>query len=545
MNPNPILQYFKKEQSHRIILLITCLFVAALGVIAFIVPPGIDPDPCWGFLVMHSMQLGNAFNLMLSPDPHNIAKDHFEFLAWWSPGQYMVPYFFISLFKVNTGKAVVLTIVTCNLLGLTGFYKLFTKLGFSKWLSAICIAFMASQLFFFTAFTYFAGGEVLLFAFLGWFLYGCFSIKQITWQALVFVFIGGLVGFFAKSSVLWMYAASVACIWVNVSLQQTLYNPKLQSQKQQPQKTIIAWLKNGLLLAIPFICAIAVIYICYLSKGDNPTSDQGPILIRPETFGYPLASPILSIFSVDELVHGLLYQTDGPSVPYNWAVIIMFICSVCCIVYSFFIGKLSPDKKYPIVIIWFYILGTLFFSYMYLKQATISYEGRHFRMIGILFLPGFVYLLFKTKITRVLFFMMWACYVYLAISGFKNDVHGNSISGRGPVSGLTQQLYSQDMLNELKRLDEAHHNDAVFVLTSSDIALEVIHNRVITIDDGTPDVEVARLKFAGKIAGPIYIITPTSYIKSGRLAIITKCLVDYPHFSTKQISHEYSLSISE
>ncbi|MDB5274962.1 MAG: hypothetical protein JWO58_3329, partial [Chitinophagaceae bacterium] len=136
-------------------------------------------------------------------------------------------------------------------------------------------------------------------------------------------------------------------------------------------------------------------------------------------------------------------------------------------------------------------------------------------------------------------------YLYLGISGFKNEVHGNSISGRGPVSGLTQQLYSQAMLNELKKLDEAHHNDAIFVLTSSDIALEVIHNRVITIDDGTPDSEYLRFKFAGKIAGPIYIITPASYIKNGRLALIIKSFVDYPHFSTKQVNPEYSLSTSD
>jgi hypothetical protein len=537
MNLNPILQYFKKDQ-HRILILITCLFVVVLGTMAFITPPGIDPDPCWGFLVMHGMEQGHPFNMLVSPDPHNIAKDHYEFLAWWSPGQYLLPYFFKTLFGVNNGRAVALTITTCGLLGIAGFYKLFTRLGFSKWLSAISVAFIASQLFSFMAFTYFTGGEVLLFAFLGWFLYGCFGIKNINWQALIYVFIGGLIGFIAKSSVLWMFAAAVGCIWVNVSLNQTFYSNKktLWDHKQ----TLWTWLKNGLLLAIPFISALAVIYICYLSKGDNPTSDQGPVLIRPETFGFPLASPIVAGFSVDELFHGLIYQTDAPTISYHWAVMLLLVFSVCCIAYLFFVGRLSPDKKYVIVLISFYVLGTLFFSYMYLKQATISYEGRHFRMIGLLFMPGFIYLLFKTKLTRVLFFMLWGAYICIGVVTFYVDYNGNKLSPKGP-SGLSQQVYDKATINELLRLDILHPNNAVFVVTGPDMAMEIKQNRVITIDDETPESIYTTQKFAGK-AGTLYIFTPNNYNKNGKLQAIIKSFVGYHHFTFKHIGKDYCLS---
>ncbi len=211
----------QKDKPHRILLAITCLCVVLLGVMAFAVPPGADPDPCWGFLVMHNMEQGNLFNLLLIPNPENIAKSHTEFLSWWSPGQYLFPYLFKSLLKVDTGHAISLTVAICNLLGLAGFYKLFKQLGFTQWIATISIAFIASQLFFIMPFVYYLGGEVLLFAFMGWFLYGCFSFKKITWQLLVFVFLGLLLGFLSKSSVLWMYAAGITCLWINSSVEET------------------------------------------------------------------------------------------------------------------------------------------------------------------------------------------------------------------------------------------------------------------------------------------------------------------------------------
>src|SRR6202012_41135 len=108
-----------------------------LGVLILAVPPGAFPDPSWGFQVMRGMEQGYHFNLLVSPDPDNIAKNQSDFLSWWSPGQYLLPYFFKSVFKINTGHAVALTISLCSALGLAGFYQLFKRLGFSKWIAAI------------------------------------------------------------------------------------------------------------------------------------------------------------------------------------------------------------------------------------------------------------------------------------------------------------------------------------------------------------------------------------------------------------------------
>jgi len=519
-----------KDHPHRILLLFVSLCVVLLGILIFAVPPGTDPDPCWGFMIMNSMEHGGHFNLLVSPAQNNIANNRYEFLSWWSPGQYMLPYFFKSLLKVTTGQAVSLTIAICGLVGLMGYYKLFTQLGFTKWIAAISIAFIASQLLFISPFTYYLGGESPIFAFMGWFLYGCFSFKKITWQLLVFIFLGGLIGFFAKSSFLWMYAAGLACVWINLSLYETPH--------PYAKKGVLKWLKNGSLLAIPFICAIAVIYIFYLSKGDNPTSDQGSYLIRPETFGYPLASPLLSAFSVDEYLGGLLDLSSGASMPHHKAVIVVLIAAFFSLAYLFLTTKLSPGTKYRLAFCVFYGTGVVFFTYMYLKQATISYEGRHFRIIGLLFIPGFVYMLFKTKVTRALFFVAWIFFIYTAFNFFKEGYKANREDARGNT-GLAQQVYDKAALSEIVKLDK-YNRGAIFVLTSSDIGAEINNNRVITFDNDTPIQSIADLKYHGT-AGPLYILMPASYLTNGREKAILSTFLNYNSFTCKQLSPGYYL----
>lgn len=538
---------FKKPLDQHILLAFTFLSVILMGMLSFAVPPGADPDPCRGFLVMHSMEQGGGFNLLTMPSPQNIAKNYAIFLAWWSPGQYLFPFFFKTLLRVNTGHAVALVVSICNLTGLAGFYTLFKKLGFSNWVAAVSTAFIASQLFFILPFVYYPGGEVLLFAFMGWFLYGCFSFEKITWQVFVFLFFGLLTGFCCKSSVLWMFAAGMACMWINISLnlpQQLPAEPAQTSEMLRrtlpAKKTLLMWLRNGILLAIPFMAAMGIIYSFYLLKGPNPSDTSGRFVVKPETFSFPLASPIHSAFSVDEWLGGLIYHPDGlPLTSYRVAVFILFILAFCSIVFIALIVRHSPGRKYVISLLTFYILGALFFSYMFLKQATITYEGRHFRIIGLLATPGIIYLLLKTRLTRILFFATWIVLAGIGINLFMNEFNENREAPRGN-SGLSQQGFDEAALKEIMKIDHSHHN-ALFVVTAPDLALEVSNNRVLIIEaENLTSKALSNLKYSG-FGGPLYVLMPRGYVADGKKTKIIKTFVNYHNFSVKQLSDSYYL----
>src|ERR1700749_1638148 len=117
----------EKQNLSRIIVGAIFTLVLVLGVLLFLSPPSVFPDPANGFHVMRSMEMGGGFNRLISPDQEDISKNTVQFLTWWSPGQYLMPYAFKEIFGVNTGQASALTIILCQLIGLAGLYAFFKK----------------------------------------------------------------------------------------------------------------------------------------------------------------------------------------------------------------------------------------------------------------------------------------------------------------------------------------------------------------------------------------------------------------------------------
>ncbi|MGZ3822381.1 MAG: hypothetical protein ACXVB6_17440, partial [Mucilaginibacter sp.] len=206
-----------KKDLSRIILGGILTIVIVLGVLLYVAPPSVFPDPANGFRVMQSMEAGGSFNHLVSPDQEDIAKNSSEFLSWWSPGQYLAPYAFKLAFGVNTGQASALTITLCQLIGLTGLFVFFKKIGFTPLVSALSLLFIACQQFFVVPYVFYNGGEILFFAFSGWFLYGCTVIKGPGLQLVLFVLFTGWAGFFCKSSMLWMYGSGLLYLWIRLS----------------------------------------------------------------------------------------------------------------------------------------------------------------------------------------------------------------------------------------------------------------------------------------------------------------------------------------
>ena|ERR1700748_742366 len=220
-----------RQQFPKIIIGVLFALIIVLGILLFISPPSVFPDPANGFQVMRCMEMGGKFNIMITPNQDDFSKNNLTYLTWWSPGQYLVPYVFKQLFGFNTGQASAVTITLCQLLGLTGFYAFFKKAGFTSTIAVISVLFIACQQFFVVPYVFYNGGEILFFAFTGWFLYGCTALKATGWHLLLFVLFAGWVGFICKSSFMWIYFGGLLFLWLKLSLQ---------------QKKISEWVKNGI-----------------------------------------------------------------------------------------------------------------------------------------------------------------------------------------------------------------------------------------------------------------------------------------------------------
>ena len=516
-----------KDQLPKIVLPLLIGLTAIAGIFTLMHPMAIFPDPSWGLQVMHAMEQGGGFNLKVGPDQQNMADNYGEFLSWWSPGQYLLPYFFKSLLNLNTGRACVVAITFCEISGLFGFYSFFRKAGFSKAISSISIAFVASQLFYITPFVFYNGGEVLLFGFGGWFLYGCLRFtRPKSWQMIVFILLSGWVGFFCKSSFMWVYAAGLCFIWIRTS---------------RVHRFLGKWLINAIWLGLPAVISFATIYFCYLSRGQTPASGGTGLKLLWETFAFPLASPLIAGFSIDELVHGFLFHPDGALFTYTNAVAIIAVLAAGSIFVISRILKTVPGADYRLMLIVFYVVSVLFFSVSFLRQLSISYEGRHFRMMGLLFIPGAIYLVSRLYTPyRVLFAVLWAFILFSSLQYVINGYQVNKDEGAHGVSGLTQQFLDQESLNELIKLDNTSKH-AVFVFISPDLGLEVQHNRVITLE---PISQAMKINYddyqhCGH-SGPLYIFLPSSY-KGAKATMILKSFEDYRGFHFTQLSEDYVL----
>ncbi|WP_114936274.1 hypothetical protein [Mucilaginibacter endophyticus] len=516
----------QKLQAHQIILLVVSGIVFIMGVMLIIAPAAIYPDPSKGFQVMRSMELGSAFNISVKPNQNDISKNTSEFLAWWSPGQYLVPYFFKLIFGVNTGRASSIVTLLFSLSGIFGFYCFFKKAGFTPIISALSVLFIFIQVSFFTPYVFYNGGEVLLLGYTGWFLYGCVAFEKISWKMAVFLFAAGIIGFICKSSFLWMLAAACCFLWIRFSI---------------GTKDIVTWIKNGIWIGIPAVLSLLTINHFYLSKGGNPSTVHGSIKLAWETFGFPLASPILTAFSIDDLTNGLLFHDDTPIFSYVWGVIIVLVCALLSILLIRFVVKKVPYKHYALLLTVFYGVAVLFFGQSFLRQANISYEARHLRLIGLIAAPGIIYLVselqrgFKYLFYFVCFVIAYSSYKYFVPGYFQNK----NISARG-YSGIAQLFIDQPSLNYIRNLDKQNTN-AIFVFNSPDLSLEIEHNRTITVEDIGPEVAIDYDDYVYKgHAGPLYIVLPSNYL-GPKSTIMRKCFPGYKGFKMTMLSNDYIL----
>ena len=496
-----------------------------MGVMIFVYPPSVFPDASHGFQVMRSMEMGGGFNRLVVPSQDDINKNTSQFLTWWSPGQYLVPYG-IKLLGFDTGHAIALAISLLELSGLLGLYLFFKKIGFTPITAAISLMFISCQQAFLTPYIFYNGGEILLFGYAGWFLYGCVTIEKVDWKLLLFVLLTGWLGFFCKSSFLWMYVAGMLCLWLRVSAIQT-------------RVTIPHLIRNGVWITVPAVISLACIYIFFLSKGENPAAVSTGMTLNLQTFSFPLGAPLISDFSVDELMHGLLFPTFSPYLSPVHTLIVLALLAVVSVLLIALIVYYVPKNSYRLFVLVFYTVSIVFFTTVYLRQLNISYESRHFRIIGLLVAPGIVYLISRLRPAYwVVFGALCMLLIALNYSFFvKAYFFNKNISARGN-SGIAQEFVSQPALDTILKLDRNNHN-AIFVFLSADLPLEIMHNRVITVDPPlTGPVDYDDYLYSGH-AGPLYLLLPAKNLAKAQMFI--KFFPDYKFSTMQRLDKEFIL----
>jgi hypothetical protein len=187
------------------------------------------------------------------------------------------------------------------------------------------------------------------------------------------------------------------------------------------------------------------------------------------------------------------------------------------------------------------VAALLFFGVAYMRQLNISYEARHFRILGILIVPGMIWLVSRSAtIVKVLFVL-----IGVGIGGFsvhylfKGFYFNKNISAHGE-SGIAQPNIDQQSLTRVMQLDKENKN-AVFVFISNDVGLEVLHNRIITLPIINDELKIDMDEYTyDGFGGPLFIILPESY-NGPKEKMIMKSFPGYKRFDISPLSNNYML----
>ena len=445
------------------------------------------------------------FNYYSHPSPANIDKDEFEFVTWWSPGQFAVPLFFQKCLEVKLGVSLKITIMLCMVISALGIFKLYYELllNTGSWylnglptttLSLIFCAFTILQPFFWSNLFYYDGGGVLLLAYSPWFIFWAIKIKQINIYTFLGLLCAAVFGFFLKTAFTSIFIGSVFYLFLSKSI-----IPDVPLKSQNFRKLIT----YGVYCLTLFLIYVLITKLAFLNHNRNITNSSLGIRVQPRVLFYPIVAPIIALFS---LGHVLVKS-------YTWIIASIFILPL----YYLIMKSDQLTALYKNLIISYVCTNIVCFFLIYLSNVDVSYETRHFVILAILIAPAVFIAIGKFKPLKILSVTLFCCLCIISFCFFAEETF-NAYNSKTTIiekSGLTTD-YPSALINELKTLDSSSDKgkDIFYFTDISDpsIALAITNNRVLLGDCFVNFHFINQQKFKpnlyyGTTSGKLYVVS--------------------------------------
>ena len=288
--------------SDRILLRSILLLFGIMSLSALIFGNGTFVDVMRGYVSMDQFLDGEAFNTL----NYNLASGKVSyFIAWWTPGQYLLPYS-LKLLGLPLWFSQGIWIALFTGLSLLGYYRLFQHFGFSKNRSLLSVLIIqTNQLFFWNTILYY-GGSLFEIGLLPWFILFLLKIKSpFSWKESIMYVLVALGLFFFKATFL---------LHAGIGLAVLLLGYKKLNIKN------IAWiLFSGLVI-------FAICYFGFLQFGETPsgTTELGNYNSIPNSFWLDFMTPLASLFGVFSNLSVILFKLLPYEKTYFYLVLAVF-----------------------------------------------------------------------------------------------------------------------------------------------------------------------------------------------------------------------------
>ena len=510
----------------RRLLIGTLVFVPiAYAIIALYIRVSIERDSAWGLLILDAMRHGGSFNYLVSPDQANIANDHRMFLTKWSPGQYLFPGLFEFL-GLNLGDSLILTITLFLVLGVLGWYAFYHAAGFPLRTIAISCLLMICTQWFTKFFGEYYGGETLLFGVAPWATLLFWKLRDLSPPS-VLPLIAALIAlaFFKLSGPIYGLALLGACLF-------SVNDGRLF---RTPQRWLVA--------AIVTASFGVVFYFLWLAKGLTAATTAGSCVagLSPISLVFPIVAPAMSIVGFTDFLHRLSRAALAPPGLPSPKLIIELSVPIVATMYVIVWLRLRKEPKltgYTNFASITFLLFTLAFIVLYLRNAAIDIQERHFRSVGLLLLPGIVqaFSLGTSRWLRGGFYLAIVGSVVYGAYAFYCRERENLTFPLG-AQGYRQDEASPRVVEFIRGRfhDQEDSAKPIVYVSSSVLALEFAGARLIVPAHGKEAVDVlASRRYRGHVQS-IYIFLEKRMLQNGKAQAILRSFVNYDGMRWRQI----------
>lgn len=491
----------------------------ALCAAAWRIPPSIQSDSAMGFLVWDAMKHGGPWNCLVAPDAANIARDSAQFLAWWSPGQYLVagPW---EAFGLPLGQAIPLGCLTAALIGFAGYWRLFRSWGFAPGICAWSIFAIATNWTLTHPYGEFLGGEAALLAILPWLI---LALRRAEHRGM-----GSWVG---VPATLWLGAmAKLAFVPVGAGLVAGLRLPAIRAQRNRPLAVAAECLRCAVWLALGYL----LVWATFLRWGPNPGSPGGdrPHIPWWNALLQLAGRPVSSAFCWGNLVDRIFLYPAAPRVSTPlalWPINGLIALAGVIIVIAILRREFRERSGYAWLLVGVLAAMEAFYALALCLHLDTDFDDRLFKPAGILLIPG----LAAWIAAHLRSWRGWALgaagavtMLYGVAAGIDHCAINARIGNVGP-QGITQHVLSPAALRALRLADQAAPPGTVIYVPSPEIALAVSRLRPIASHAvQTSAATLARVQYHGRASRVILLLNEPLFAQ-GRAQAVMNSFVDY------------------
>ena len=356
--------YNSFARKEKLLTQLIVLILTSQIVLGFIYGVGTFADVLRGYYSLIQWQNGGNFNEL------SYANGEFTvFNAWWTPGQFCLPYLIQSISGIGLHAAQCILILISLVIAVLSYYKLFRYLGFSVKISLVSlIVIVSNQLFFWQSMLYY-GGSLFELALLPAFLLFLLKLKnsEATTKNLFILILFSLALFFLKATFLLHAGIGIIALLV--------------FSRIKDYQRILKFILSGV-----FIYALC--YFCFLQFGESPSSaiDIGSYDNIPNSTILDLTNAFSSIPGIFTNVTPLLQKTLLLHPQYQVAAYFLFglFTLIALHIAKYIWNTFNLEARFLLV---YGAVFFLFMSILYLQNNAVSYDLRHFAPIVFCFFP--------------------------------------------------------------------------------------------------------------------------------------------------------------